>query len=68
MAYEGVHGAVEVQRAPQQQTVLPAQLGNHDRHQAVGEGLAGRVRVRQPEGKGHLWCLVRMRAHTIPSC
>lgn len=42
MADEGVHGAVEVQGAPQQQAVLPPQLGYHDRHQAVGERLAGR--------------------------
>ena len=50
MAHKGVDGAVEVQRAPQQQAVLPAQLGNHDRHQAVGEGLAWRVRQREGNG------------------
>jgi len=41
VAHEGVHGVVELQGAPQQQAVLPPQLGHHDGHQAVGEGLGG---------------------------
>lgn len=32
-------GTVQVQCAPQQQTVLSPQLRNHDRHQSVGERL-----------------------------
>ena len=36
---EGVDGTVEVQRAPQQQAVLPPQLRNHHGDQTVTEGL-----------------------------
>lgn len=36
---EGMNRAVEVERAPQQQTVFPPQLRNHDGDQTAGEGL-----------------------------
>lgn len=39
VADEGVHGAVEVERAPQQQAVLPPELRNHHGDQPVGERL-----------------------------
>lgn len=39
MSDEGVHGAVQVERAPQQQAVLPPELRNHHGDQPVGERL-----------------------------
>lgn len=39
MSNKSMDGTVQVERAPQQQTVLSPQLRNHDRHQSVGEGL-----------------------------
>lgn len=39
MSNKSMDGTVEVERAPQQQTVLSPQLRNHDRHQSVGERL-----------------------------
>lgn len=39
MSNKSMDGTVQVECAPQQQTVLSPQLRNHDRHQSVGERL-----------------------------
>lgn len=39
MSNKSMDGTIQVECAPQQQTVLSPQLGNHDRHQSVGERL-----------------------------
>lgn len=51
MSNKGVDGTVEVQNAPQQETVLPPQLRDHDGDETAGERLGtDGDRVRQRDG------------------
>lgn len=51
VAHEGMDWGVQVKDIPQEQAVLPAQLGNHHRHQPVAERLR-REREEQASFQG----------------
>ena len=56
VAHEGMDWGVQVKDIPQEQAVLPAQLGNHHRHQPVAERLR-RERKSRHHSRGDLLSL-----------
>lgn len=75
MSNEGVDGVVQVQGAPQQQTVLPPQLRDHDGHQSAGERLEtqdNRQDITTPEAGrwdplgGSWWSGTAPGTHRVP--
>lgn len=75
MSHEGVDRVVQVQGAPQQQTVLPPQLRDHDGHQSAGERLEtqdNRQDITTPEAgrwdplSGSWWSGTASGTHRVP--